>query len=134
MIKPPPLIIADVDIVGYFYAVTVDFYVSTRHHRVDHNLTCVCDLGETCPAVVAVRGYLLSGGVPAPKPPPGYFPIRPARCPICAAQTAFEPSLSSRFRGAGWVCRSDSGSAHYWETQGRERAHFARLSLNGGMK
>ena len=115
-----PLDVATVDIIGYFYAVDLGWHVRPQHHRVDHNLVCACDLEEDCPAATAVRAYLATGGDPAPVPRYGFYPVRPARCPVCGAGTSYHKELSSRFRGAGWVCAS-GGSSHYWQDQGNAR-------------
>ena len=53
-------------------------------------------------------------------------PVHPATCPICGAETAYEPKLSSKRRGAGWRCLSGSAS-HYWHKMGLILAEkFAR--------
>ena len=105
---------ATVSVIGYFYAVDLGPGVQPRHHRVGKNAICSCYLDERCPAVDAVRAYLAAGGERAPEPPPGFYPVRPLKCPICGAETAYEPSLNSQRRGAGWRCRV-AGTAHYWD-------------------
>ena len=108
---------ATVSLSGYFYAVDLGPGVAPQHHRVGKNAECCCDLAGNCPAVDAVRRYLSAGGERAPEPPPGYYPVRPAKCPVCGAGTASEPKLSSKQRGAGWRCLQ-GGTAHYWHKLG----------------
>jgi hypothetical protein len=103
---------ASVRLAGYFYAVDLGEYVRPQHHYVGINAECNCDLGSACPAVDAVRAYLKEGGKRADRPQFGFYPVRPATCPICNAKTISDMSLSSRNRGAGWVC--PSGTSHYW--------------------
>ena len=115
-----------VTIEGYFYRVDFGPEVSPRFHAVDRDQRCTCSLGESCPAVLAVIEYLASGGNPPPEPPRGYYPVAPARCPICGAEAYFDLKLSNRVRGAGWRC-SLGGSAHYWQRMGQASAmKFAR--------
>jgi hypothetical protein len=109
---------ATVLVSGYFYAVDLGPVVKPQQHRVGKNGECSCYLAERCPAVDAVRLYLEAGGERAPEPPPGYYPVRPARCPICGAETVYEPTLSSKRRGAGWRCLK-GGAGHYWEKMGQ---------------
>ena len=106
-----------VSIDGYFYQVDFGPEVSLRSHRVDRDQRCECSLGKSCPAVLAVIEYLAAGGEPPPEPSLGYYPIAPARCPICGATAFFDLKLSSRVRGAGWLC-AQGGSAHYWADRG----------------
>ena len=108
--------LAVVTVVGYFYA--VDFGPTAQHcaHRVGKNRRCTCPLAGDCPAVQAVVDYLKAGGERSPDPPPGYFPVAPANCPICGARAVFDLRLSSKRRGSGWRC-SQAGSLHYWESQ-----------------
>ncbi len=113
----PTLAEASVSVSGYFYAVDLGSNVCPRHHRVGKNAECTCYLAERCPAVDAVRLYLDAGGDRAPDPPLGYYPVHPAKCPICGAETAYEPKLSSKRRGAGWLCRK-GGAGHYWRKMG----------------
>jgi hypothetical protein len=108
------LLEVDISINGYFYAVDFGPGVQPRHHRVNKNATCTCYLGALCPAVDVVRAYLAAGGVLAPDPPPGYYPVVPTRCPICHAAVSFDRELSTSYRGAGWRCIA-GGSAHYWQ-------------------
>jgi hypothetical protein len=51
--------------------------------------------------VLEVIEYLVEGGEPPPEPSLGYYPVAPARCPICGAEAFFDLELSSRMRGAG---------------------------------
>jgi hypothetical protein len=102
---------------GYFYAVDFGPGVRPQHHRVGKNAVCTCYLGEPCPAVDVVRAYLAAGGERAPDPPPGYYPVIPAKCPICHAKVTFDIKLNSKQRGAGWRCEL-GGSAHYWQRMG----------------
>ncbi len=107
---------------GYFYIVDLGDLVQPRHHHVAINGECTCALRRNCPAVDQVRKYLTDGGQRAERPPFGFYPVHPARCPIkgCGALVCYDASLSSRNRGAGWVC-SVGGKAHYW-------LHRARIS------
>ena len=107
---------AVVTITGYFY--NVDFGPENHKgtHRVGKDRRCSCHLGKDCPAVSAVVEYLKAGGERAPDPPPGYFPVVPASCPICGAQAVYDRRLSSKRRGVGWRCAS-AGSQHYWQAQ-----------------
>lgn len=109
-----PLQEARVTVIGYFYAVDFGYGVQPQHHRVGKDIKCTCSLGADCPAAQAVVGYLNAGGDHAPEPPPGFFPVAPQSCPICAAQTYFVPELSSRRRGAGWSC-VEGRKSHYWQ-------------------
>ncbi|HUI87361.1 MAG TPA: hypothetical protein VLX61_01425 [Anaerolineales bacterium] len=110
---------ATVMVAGYFYAVNLSDSAHPRHHHVAIHGECTCGLGRSCPAVQAVKDYLAQGGPRAERPPYGYYPVRPASCPVCGAQTLYEPSLSSRVRGAGWTC-IQGGKSHYWQ----HRAHI----------
>ncbi len=105
---------ASVSVSGYFYAVDLGGHVQPRVHFVSKAGTCTCYLGELCPAADVVRANLAAGGEQAPDPPPGYYPVIPARCPVCHAGVSFDNSLGSPQRGAGWRCDA-GGSAHYWQ-------------------
>jgi hypothetical protein len=107
---------ARVMVLGYFYAVDYGNGVDFGQHRVGKDRRCTCSLGTACPAIQAVVDYLKAGGVRAPDPPPGYFPIAPATCPICNAEAFYYPKVGSKHRGAGWACRA-GGVSHYWQTQ-----------------
>lgn len=112
---------AVVSITGYCYAVDLGEGVQPRRHYVGPDLACACEILEACPAVRSVQEYLRAGGQPAPQPPPGYYPVRPARCPVCGDGTVLDARLSSKRRGSGWRCVS-GGSAHYWDTMGKALA------------
>jgi hypothetical protein len=105
---------ARVTVIGYFYAVDFGYGVRPQQHRVGKDKRCTCPLGADCPAILAVTDYLRAGGERAPDPPPGYFPIAPAACPICGAETYCAPGLNSKRRGAGWACVK-GGKSHYWQ-------------------
>ena len=109
-------------VVGYFYAVNLGDSVRPQHHRVEINGACTCSLGRDCPAVQALRKFLAEGGQRADRPPYGYYPVHPAKCPVCHAQAYYDPSLSSRNRGAGWAC-AVGGRSHYWQ----HRAHIGMM-------
>lgn len=112
---------ASVTVIGYFYAVDFGPGVRQQHHRVGKNAVCTCYLGEHCPAVDVVRGYLAAGGEKAPDPPPGYYPVAPNKCPICGAECVADTSLSTRNRGVGWRC-TKGGKGHYWKRMGQHLA------------
>ncbi len=124
---------------GYFYIVDLGEQVRPRHHHVGINGECTCTLRRGCPAVDQVRKYLAEGGQRAERPPFGFYPVRPARCPIrnCGAPVHYDASLNSRKRGAGWVC-SVSGKSHYWLHRARISSIRQKLiahgrTSNGGM-
>ncbi|MBI1793441.1 MAG: hypothetical protein HYR70_04535 [Chloroflexi bacterium] len=121
--------LAAVRVAGYFYAVDLGDPVRPQHHRVGINGECTCSLGRACPAVDAVRSYLAEGGQRAERPPFGYYPVRPARCPVCHANTATAESLSSRNRGEGWIC--PSGKSHYWQHRATISAMRRKLVAHG---
>ena len=110
-----------VRVIGYYYAVDLGPGVSPREHRVAINGECTCSLGRDCPAVSSVLEYLRDGGERAQRPPLGYYPVHPAKCPVCKSATVYAPDLSSPKRGAGWVC-IDGGKSHYWQ-------HFAWVGM-----
>ena len=111
---------AVVTITGYFYSVDfcnaddIKASLLTVNHRVSKEKRCTCYRGASCPAVSAVAAYLNAGGERAPDPPPGFYPVAPASCPLCGAETIYDHRLDSKQRGAGWRCVS-GGSRHYWE-------------------
>ena len=119
-----------VTVTGYFYAVDMGDPVRPRHHRVGINGECTCPLGRQCPAVEAVRAHLTDGGERAQRPPFGYYPVHPAKCPICKASTHYDASLSSRVRGSGWVCEV-GGKSHYWQDRARILTVRANLAARG---
>lgn len=127
--NPAPL---PVMVIGFFYAVDLGDPVRPRHHRVGINGECTCPLGHQCPAVDAVRAYLADGGERAPRPPFGYYPVHPAKCPICKSPAHYDASLSSRVRGSGWVCEA-GGKSHYWRDRSRiivTRQKFAARGIS----
>lgn len=105
---------ATVTVSGYFYAVDLGPEIQPQHHRIGKDRGCTCPLGMQCPAVRVVADYLREGGERAPDPPPGYYPVAPGVCPVCGARAHYEPTLSSRVRGAGWIC-ANGGKSHYWQ-------------------
>ena len=117
---------SEVTVSGYFYALTLD----VRQHRVAINGICSCYLGRQCPAVEIVRAYLQRGGQRAQRPPFGYYPVIPAKCPVCKAEVHADKSLSSRNRGMGWRCQT-GGSAHYWTHRGNITMKRRELALRG---
>ena len=118
---------AYVRVTGYFYAVDLGGHVRPQYHYVGINAECNCDLGHSCPAVDAVRAYLKEGGQRVDRPPYGYYPVRPTKCPICNSKPTGNRSLSSRNRGAGWVC--PSGSTHYWQHRAQISAMRQKLAI-----
>ena len=102
-----------VTVKGYLYQVDFGLQVKSRYHTVDRQQTCTCGLGTSCPAVLAVIEYLAEGGMEAPEPPEGYFPLAPHDCPVCGSPAHFNQQLCHRKRGAGWIC-SRGGAGHYW--------------------
>ena len=117
---------------GYFYIVDLGESVRPRHHHVGINGECTCALGRNCPAVDEVRKYLADGGKRAERPPFGFYPVHPAKCPIkgCGARAHYDASLSSRKRGAGWQC-SAGGRNHYWQHRAHISATRKRLAKQG---
>ncbi len=115
---------ASVHVAGYFYDVQLfsdgdkPSGLDRCIHRVSKDRRCTCPDGASCPAVTAVTEYLKAGGERSFDPPPGYYPIAPAACPVCQAETVYDPDLSSKRRGAGWRCRI-GGRKHYWQAQVR---------------
>jgi hypothetical protein len=105
---------AVVTVIGYFYGVDMGPAVRPRHHRVGKDRKCTCSLGVDCPVVQAVADYLRAGGLRAPEPPPGFFPVAPQNCPICGEEAYYVPGLSSKRRGVGWACVKGS-ETHYWQ-------------------
>ncbi|GAB4404193.1 MAG: hypothetical protein OHK003_32150 [Anaerolineales bacterium] len=112
---------------GYFYIVDLGEHVRPRYHHVGINGVCTCVLGRNCPAVNDVRQYLADGGKRADRPPYGYYPVPPAKCPVCGQEVQYDASLSSRHRGAGWQCVA-GGKSHYWQNRARISAKRQRLA------
>lgn len=129
-----PVHVADssVFVNGYFYIVDLGDPVRPRHHHVGINGECTCTLGRTCPAVDEVRKYLADGGKRAERPPFGFYPVHPAKCPIkgCGSRVYYDASLSSRNRGAGWHC-SVGGVNHYWQHRGWITSMRRKLAVQG---
>jgi hypothetical protein len=121
---------AGVIVTGYFYAVDLGEDVRPQHHRVGINGVCTCSLGRSCPAVEQVRIYLASGGKRAVRPPFGFYPVVPAKCPVCGAPVSVDMSLSSARRGAGFQC-SVGGRSHYWQHRARISARRVKLARSG---
>ena len=115
-----------ITVIGYFYALTLD----ARQHRVGINGVCSCYLGRQCRAVEIVRAYLADGGKRAERPPFGFYPVIPAKCPICGDEVYADKSLSSSHRGMGWRCKT-SGSSHYWLQRGYITMKRRELALRG---
>lgn len=116
----------EVTVTGYFYALTLD----AKQHRVAINGVCSCYLGRHCPAVEVVRAYLQHGGQRAQRPPFGFYPVIPARCPVCKAEVYADKSLSSANRGMGWRC-SLGGTGHYWLHRGHITMKRRELAERG---
>jgi hypothetical protein len=116
----------EVTVTGYFYALTLD----AKQHRVGINGVCTCHLGRHCPAVEAVRDYLHHGGQRAERPPFGFYPVIPAKCPVCKADVYADKTLSSRNRGMGWRC-SLGGASHYWLQRGKITMKRRELAERG---
>ncbi len=117
---------------GYFYIVNFGDPISSPHHHVGINGECTCTLGRLCPAVEEVRKYLRDGGKRADRPPFGFYPVIPAKCPIkgCGARVYFDASLGSRNRGAGWRC-SKAGADHYWKHRAWISSRRSKLTSLG---
>ena len=116
----------EVTVTGYFYALTLD----ARQHRVGINGVCSCPLGRNCPAVEVVRAYLNNKGQRAERPPFGFYPVIPAKCPICKADVYADKSLSSPNRGMGWKCKT-GGTGHYWLHRGHITMKRRELAERG---
>lgn len=132
IIKTAQISAPSVIVNGYFYIVDLGDPVRPRHHHVGINGECTCSLGRNCPAVDEVRNYLADGGKRADRPPFGYYPVHPAKCPVkgCGARVHYDVSLSSRNRGAGWQC-SVGGASHYWQHRGWISSMRKKLALQG---
>ena len=93
-----------ISIVGCEYLVDFGQDVKPRFHRVNKEKHCSCGVCS-CPAVDAVRDYLLEGGQRAPDPL--------APCPICGAKVNRDPLWDGRYtHELGWRC-SQGGLAHF---------------------
>lgn len=121
---------AEVFVSGYFYAVDLGTDLTPRHHRVGIDGKCTCKLGRACPAVAQVRAYLAEGGKRVKRPPYGFYPVAPVKCPVCGADVYVDLSLSSPNRGAGWGC-AVGGKSHYWLHRAHINIHRARLARVG---
>jgi hypothetical protein len=114
----------------YFYLVDFGPDVQPRHHVVGKDGLCTCPLEGECPALEAVKKYIKNGGQRAETPRPGFYPAAPKYCPVCKAdgngpvQARYFPGLSSKHRGAGWIC-AIHGVSHYWLDQARCSARTA---------
>lgn len=120
------MIQSTVTVSGYFYALTLD----SCQHRVAINGVCSCHMGRYCPAVEIVRKYLQDGGQRAQRPPFGFYPVIPAKCPICNSEVYADKSLSSPHRGMGWRCKIE-GAGHYWLHRGNITMKRRDLALRG---
>jgi len=128
--KDPPETPPDIRVSGYFYLVDFGDEVTPRYHPVGINGSCTCALGKKCPSVGYVREYLDNGGTRAARPrSPGFYPVPPARCPICGADVVADPKLGSRKRGIGWRC-TEGGATHYWKRQGQLLAQAFEAKRN----
>ncbi len=127
-----PVTEATVSTFGYFYIVDLGDFVQPRRHHVGLNGECTCVLRHNCPAVDQVRKYLADGGERAKRPPFGFYPVHPAKCPIkgCGAPVEYEPSLNSPNRGAGWSCLV-GGKSHYWQHRGWITSMRRKLAAQG---
>lgn len=102
---------------GFMYRVNFGPGVQPQIHYVGKDKACTCQLGEDCPAVTAVRDYLLAGGQKSQTPEePGFVATMPATCPVCGGRTHHEPRLGNKQRGVGWVCEQ-GGEAHYYRAR-----------------
>ena len=132
VVEPVQTTASSVFVNGYFYIVDLGDPVRPRHHHVAINGECTCALGRNCPAVDEVRKYLADGGKRAERPPFGFYPVHPAKCPIkgCGSRVYFDASLSSRNRGAGWQCNV-GGVSHYWQHRGWITSMRRKLAVQG---
>ena len=93
-----------VSIWGCEYLVDFGQGANPRFHRVNKEKHCSCGV-SACPAIEAVRDYLLRGGQRAPDPLPP--------CPICGAKVNRDPAWDGRYtHELGWRC-SQGGLAHF---------------------
>ena len=100
---------AVVRVIGTCYSVDLGPAFPPRIHLVDKQRRCSCDLGATCPAIEAVAEYLHNGGQRAPNPLPA--------CPICGAETIFDPHWDGKFtKERGWRCKA-GGLTHFLQAK-----------------
>ncbi|NMC84438.1 MAG: hypothetical protein GYA58_04045 [Anaerolineaceae bacterium] len=93
-----------ISIQGCEYLVDFGQGVNPRFHRVNKEKHCSCNT-PSCPAIDAVREYLLDGGQRAPDPLPP--------CPICGAKVSRDPKWDGKYtHELGWRC-SQGGVAHF---------------------
>jgi hypothetical protein len=109
---------------NYHYVVDLGPDLHPRMHYVSKDRHCSCSLGATCPSILAVAEYLRQGGERAPEAPHGFYPEAPLKCPVCGAIAVFDPALTTKRHGAGWIC-SEGGQKHYW----RDRARIIKEAL-----
>ncbi len=97
----PPI---QISIWGCEYLVDFGPTGNPRYHRVNKEKHCSCG-AAACPAIDAVREYLLEGGQRAPDPLPP--------CPICGAKVNRDPAWDGKYtREPGWKC-SVGGLSHF---------------------
>ena len=95
---------ARVSIAGCKYLVDFGQGCKPRYHRVNKEKHCSCG-SPSCPAIEAVRQYLLQGGRRAPDPLPP--------CPICGAKVRRDPAWDGKYtHELGWRC-TEGGLAHF---------------------
>jgi hypothetical protein len=93
-----------ISIRGCEYLVDFGQGVKPRFHRVNKEKHCSCGI-PACPAIEAVRDYLLDGGQRAPDPLPP--------CPICGAKVSRAPMWDGKYTHEfGWRC-TQGGVAHF---------------------
>lgn len=98
-----------VHVVGHGYLVNIVSSEPPRFHAVDKKRRCSCELGELCPSIEAVSGYLRNGGLRAPDPMPA--------CPICGAETFRDRKWDGRYtKELGWRCTA-GGLTHFLQAK-----------------
>ncbi len=101
---PDPAIPIRVSVYGCGYLVDFGQGVKPRCHWVNKEKHCSCG-DSSCPAIEAVRDYLLEGGQRAPDPLP--------LCSICGAKVSRDPTWDGKYtHELGWRC-SQGGLAHF---------------------